>query len=75
MLGVSHSLSQKPVWLRISVFLERLSFRGIYFPQVGRLAWLKVAEIHFPQQKAPPVDLCFTGSAFNYKLWAALYAF
>jgi radical SAM superfamily enzyme YgiQ (UPF0313 family) len=37
------SLSQSPVWLRISLFLGRLSFRGIYFPQMGRWAWLKVA--------------------------------
>jgi radical SAM superfamily enzyme YgiQ (UPF0313 family) len=37
------SLSQRPVWLRISLLLGRLSFRGIYFPQMGRWAWLKVA--------------------------------
>jgi hypothetical protein len=37
------SLSQSPVWLRISLFLGRLSFRGIYFPQMGRWDWLKVA--------------------------------
>jgi hypothetical protein len=37
------SLSQSPVWLRISLLLGRLSFRGIYFPQMGRWAWLKVA--------------------------------
>jgi radical SAM superfamily enzyme YgiQ (UPF0313 family) len=34
------SLSHKPVWLRISLLLGRLSFRGIYFPQMGRWAWL-----------------------------------
>jgi len=37
------SLSQRPVWLRISLLLGRLSFRGIYFPQMGRWAWLKLA--------------------------------
>ncbi|MBL8186647.1 MAG: radical SAM protein, partial [Acidobacteria bacterium] len=37
------SLDGKPIWLRISLFIGRLSFRGIYFPQMGRLAWLKVA--------------------------------
>jgi radical SAM superfamily enzyme YgiQ (UPF0313 family) len=37
------SLSQSPLWLRISLLLGRLSFRGIYFPQMGRLAWMKVA--------------------------------
>jgi radical SAM superfamily enzyme YgiQ (UPF0313 family) len=36
------SLSQSPLWLRISLLIGRLSFRGIYFPQMGRLAWLKV---------------------------------
>src|SRR5262245_28629288 len=36
------SLSQSPIWLRISLLLGRLSFRGIYFPQMGRWAWLKV---------------------------------
>src|SRR5262249_22545874 len=34
------SLSQSPVWLRISLLLGRLSFRGIYFPQKGRWAWM-----------------------------------
>jgi len=37
------SLSQSPVWLRISLLLGPLSFRGIYFPQMGRWAWMKVA--------------------------------
>ncbi len=36
-------LEQKPLWLRISLFIGRLSFRGIYFPQMSRWAWLKVA--------------------------------
>ncbi len=37
------SLSRRPLWLRISLLIGRLSFRGIYFPQMGRWAWLKVA--------------------------------
>ncbi len=37
------ALAGKPIWLQISMFIGRLSFRGIYFPQMGRLAWLKVA--------------------------------
>jgi radical SAM superfamily enzyme YgiQ (UPF0313 family) len=36
------SLSDSPLWLRISLLLGRLSFHGIYFPQMGRWAWLKV---------------------------------
>lgn len=36
------SLEGKPIWLQISLFIGRLSFRGIYFPQMNRLAWLKV---------------------------------
>ena len=27
---------------RINIFLARLCFRGIYFPMLGKLAWLKV---------------------------------
>jgi radical SAM superfamily enzyme YgiQ (UPF0313 family) len=37
------ALAGKPLWLQISMFIGRLSFRGIYFPQMGRGAWLKVA--------------------------------
>lgn len=36
------SLEGRPLWLRISLLIGRLSFRGIYFPQMGKLAWLKV---------------------------------
>ena len=36
-------LEHKPIWLRISLFIGRRSFRGIYFPQMSRWAWLKVA--------------------------------
>ena len=27
---------------RVNIFLARLCFRGIYFPMMGKLAWLKV---------------------------------
>ena len=35
------SLSHKPLGYRINIFIARLCFRGIYFPQLGRFAWLK----------------------------------
>jgi len=35
------SLNHKPLDNRISIFIARLCFRGIYFPQVGRFAWVK----------------------------------
>lgn len=34
-------LEKRPIWLRISMLIGRLSFRGIYFPQMSRWAWLK----------------------------------
>jgi radical SAM superfamily enzyme YgiQ (UPF0313 family) len=37
------ALTGRPLWLQISMFIGRLSFRGIYFPQMGRWAWLKTA--------------------------------
>ena len=37
------SLAGKPLWLQISIFCGRFIFRGIYFPQMGRWAWLKEA--------------------------------
>ena len=35
-------LHQKPLGYRINIFLARMCFRGIYFPQMGVVAWLKV---------------------------------
>jgi radical SAM superfamily enzyme YgiQ (UPF0313 family) len=35
------SLNYKPLGYRINIFIARLCFRGIYFPQMGRFAWLK----------------------------------
>jgi radical SAM superfamily enzyme YgiQ (UPF0313 family) len=35
------SISHKALGYRINILISRLCFRGIYFPQVGRFAWLK----------------------------------
>ena len=40
--GAMKSLSHKEVGYRINILVARLCFRGIYFPQMGPLAWLKV---------------------------------
>jgi radical SAM superfamily enzyme YgiQ (UPF0313 family) len=37
------SLNHKPLGYRINILIARLCFRGIYFTQMGRLAWLKAA--------------------------------
>ena len=36
------SLDDQPLGYRINIFLARLCFRGIYFPMMGKFAWLKV---------------------------------
>ena len=36
------SLSHQPLGYRINIFLARLCFRGIYFPMMGKVAWLRV---------------------------------
>ncbi len=36
------SLNHKPVGYRINILVARLCFRGIYFPQMGPFAWMKV---------------------------------
>jgi radical SAM superfamily enzyme YgiQ (UPF0313 family) len=36
------SLDDQPVGYRVNILLARLCFRGIYFPMMGRFAWLKV---------------------------------
>ncbi len=36
------AMADKPITHRINVLVARLCFRGIYFPQVGKLAWVKV---------------------------------
>jgi hypothetical protein len=35
------SLNHKPLGYRVNILIARLCFRGIYFPQMGRFAWLK----------------------------------
>ncbi|HEV2297549.1 MAG TPA: cobalamin-dependent protein [Candidatus Acidoferrales bacterium] len=35
------SLNCKPLGYRINILVARLCFRGIYFPQMGRFAWVK----------------------------------
>ncbi len=37
-----HSLDHMPLLYRINILVSRLCFRGIYFPQRGRLGWVKV---------------------------------
>jgi len=37
-----NSLDDQALGYRINIFLARLCFRGIYFPMMGKLAWLKV---------------------------------
>jgi radical SAM superfamily enzyme YgiQ (UPF0313 family) len=37
------SLNDQPLGYRINILIARLCFRGIYFPQMRRFAWLKIA--------------------------------
>ena len=36
------SLRDQPLGYRVNIFLARLCFRGIYFPMMGKMAWMKV---------------------------------
>jgi radical SAM superfamily enzyme YgiQ (UPF0313 family) len=36
------ALADQPLGYRINIFLARLCFRGIYFPTMGRMAWLNL---------------------------------
>jgi len=36
------ALDYKPLGYRVNIFIARLCFRGIYFPMMGRFAWLRV---------------------------------
>lgn len=36
------ALAHKPLDHRINIFIARMCFRGIYFPQMSRFAWLKL---------------------------------
>jgi radical SAM superfamily enzyme YgiQ (UPF0313 family) len=43
--AVAHAvdaLDDQPLGYRVNILLARLCFRGIYFPMMGRFAWLKV---------------------------------
>jgi radical SAM superfamily enzyme YgiQ (UPF0313 family) len=40
--GAVESLDDQPLGYRINVFLARMCFRGIYFPMMGKMAWVKV---------------------------------
>ncbi|GAC1623479.1 MAG: radical SAM protein [Candidatus Acidiferrum sp.] len=35
-------LEDKPLGYRINIFIARVCFRGIYFPQMGPIAWMKL---------------------------------
>src|SRR5450755_2041817 len=35
------SFNHKPLGYRVNILISRLCFRGIYFPQLGRFAWVK----------------------------------
>jgi hypothetical protein len=36
------AMADKPLGYRINILIARLCFRGIYFPQMGKWAWLKI---------------------------------
>ncbi len=36
------SLDDQPLGYRINIFIARLCFRGIYFPMMGKFAWVRV---------------------------------
>jgi radical SAM superfamily enzyme YgiQ (UPF0313 family) len=36
-----NSMAHKPLGYRLNIFIARMCFRGIYFPQMGRFAWLR----------------------------------
>jgi radical SAM superfamily enzyme YgiQ (UPF0313 family) len=35
-------LDDEPLGYRLNIFVARLCFRGIYFPMMGKMAWLKI---------------------------------
>jgi radical SAM superfamily enzyme YgiQ (UPF0313 family) len=43
-----NSLDDQPLGYRVNIFLARLCFRGIYFPMMGEMAWLKVVAQNRP---------------------------
>ncbi|HSS99014.1 MAG TPA: radical SAM protein [Terriglobales bacterium] len=36
------SMEDQPLGYRINIFIARMCFRGIYFPMMGKLSWVKV---------------------------------
>jgi radical SAM superfamily enzyme YgiQ (UPF0313 family) len=36
------SLDDQPLGFRLNIFVARMFFRGIYFPMMGRMAWVKM---------------------------------
>jgi hypothetical protein len=36
------SMKDQPLGYRLNIFIARLCFRGIYFPMMGKMAWVKV---------------------------------
>ena len=36
------SMEDQPLGYRINIFIARMCFRGIYFPMMGKFAWVKV---------------------------------
>ena len=36
------SLNDQPLGYRVNIFIARMCFRGIYFPMMGKMAWVKV---------------------------------
>ena len=36
------SLDDQPLGYRVNIFLARLCFRGIYFPMLGKMAWVRM---------------------------------
>ncbi|MEQ1354777.1 MAG: hypothetical protein ABLT11_12200, partial [Candidatus Acidiferrum sp.] len=35
------AVAHKPLGFRVNILISRICFRGIYFPQLGRFAWVK----------------------------------
>ena len=42
MAAAVDSLKDQPLGYRINIFIARLCFRGIYFPMMGKMAWVKM---------------------------------
>jgi len=58
------ALDHQPLGYRVNIFLARLCFRGIYFPMLGRLAWLRVIA-----QNHKTIFKLLGEAVFGRKLW------